>query len=305
MRHYTYNERRTYKRKRFFAKLRRVVLYGIFCILTVIILGGFLHPASETQDFYTNILIPAPTEVVPTTPSDHTYKYLLNNRPNVIHFTTYKNVFNIYNSKNKGYFYSSFENEVIYPMFNDTTQSKFLNPLVNSIKQQSNDPSQQAKIAISLVQHIPYNWGGSGFDWKYPYETLHEETGVCSDKSVLMAYLLNELNYNVVLFKFPNHMAVGIKSAPQYGFCNTEYAFIETTRPTIITYEPPVYIDGSHLTTPEIIPIYGGTQSLDVSIEYQDAQHYTKLMNMGEVLDQYNYDQWVVLTNKYDLECVV
>ena len=49
--------------------------------------------------------------------------------------------------------------------------------------------------------------------WKYPYEILYENKGVCSDKSRLLACLLKELGFGCVLFVYnsENHEAVGIK----------------------------------------------------------------------------------------------
>ena len=47
-----------------------------------------------------------------------------------------------------------------------------------------------------------------------------------------------------VFFEFSNHMAVGIKWSSNYDFYNTGYAFIETTRPMIITYIHDTYLSG-------------------------------------------------------------
>jgi len=132
---------------------------------------------------------------------------------------------------------------------------------------------------------------------------LYNNKVVCADKSLLLAYLLNEFGYETVLFEFSNHMAVGIKSSPSYDFYDTGYAFIETTRPTIITYIPDTYLSGFRVTSnPHIIHLKGGNKSLDVSTEYQDATRMKQLEAMGTVLDQSHYAEWLRISNNYDLQ---
>ncbi|NTW27606.1 MAG: hypothetical protein HGA36_04735, partial [Candidatus Moranbacteria bacterium] len=65
----------------------------------------------------------------------------------------------------------------------------------------------------------------------YPYETLFEQAGVCSDKSLLATALLRQLGYGTAIFAYEqdNHMAIGIacpKAASTYG---SGYCYGETT----------------------------------------------------------------------------
>ena len=88
-----------------------------------------------------------------------------------------------------------------------------------------------------------------------------------------------------------------------YDFYDSGYAFIETTRPTIITYIPDTYYGGFTITpNPNIIHLNGGKNSLDVSQEYRDATRLKQLEAMGEVLDQTNYYDWARISNYYDLQ---
>jgi arylamine N-acetyltransferase len=171
-----------------------------------------------------------------------------------------------------------------------------------------------------MVQHIPYDWSkfdSGSKDWYYPYETLYERKGLCGDKSLLMAYVLEKLGYDVVLFQFQDtpdsgHMAVGIRCTEPYDveepsvafdFENTGYAFVETTSPSIITYVPDTYYGGYTISaTPGIIHVGTGTQALDVRDEYRDAQTLSSLEAMGPVLDSRHYAQWQHLCEKYDLD---
>jgi len=48
----------------------------------------------------------------------------------------------------------------------------------------------RARIAISLVQNIPYD---ETENYRHSYGVLYDNTGDCYDKSILMIYLLKEL----------------------------------------------------------------------------------------------------------------
>jgi len=236
-------------------------------------------------------------------PKSHSYPYYFGGRK-TLSFTTYSGL-NDYFSKESHTYRYDYVDEVIMELLENHYQDEYLELLIEKIKKTSSSPDSQARIAISLVQHIPYSWSrysGTHTDWYYPYETLHHNQGVCTDKALLLGYLLNRLGYDVVLFEFSDHMAVGVKCDSPYDFQNSGYAFIETTRPTIITYIPDTYLGGFQVTSDvTIIHLKGGTNSLDVSREYQDAIALKNLESMGRVLDQYHYSQWLALTQKYDL----
>lgn len=124
----------------------------------------------------------------------------------------------------------------------------FITQIIYGIKQ--NHPTatndQLAKAVINLVQNIPYDYDSYyalNDVVNYPYETMYDNTGVCSDVSVLLIRLLVELDYEVAAFNFEgaNHMAPGIKCPTGYGDFNSEYCFIEATGVTEIGYIPDNY----------------------------------------------------------------
>lgn len=252
------------------------------------IIGDIIDPSESFKDF----------------PKPHNYPYYAGGR-RTLSFTTYGGL-NEYFSKESHTYRYNYVDEVIMELLKNSYQDEYLDPFIEQIEKTSSSPETQARVAISLVQHIPYSWNrysGMDSDWYYPYETLHNNQGVCSDKSLLLSYLLCQLGYDVVLFEFSDHMAVGVKCNSQYDFQNSGYAFIETTRPTIITYIPEDYLGGFRVTSNvKIIHVQGGDKSLDVSREYRDAQELKKLDSMGQVLDQYHYARWQALTKKYDLQ---
>lgn len=98
-----------------------------------------------------------------------------------------------------------------------------------------------AELATAFVQNIPYDTpkaqrivaGGDLTDGTivYPYETLYQNTGVCSDKSILLYALLRALGYGAALLVYDEqqHMAVGIKCPVAYGVEGSDYCYAETT----------------------------------------------------------------------------
>lgn len=105
---------------------------------------------------------------------------------------------------------------------------------------------QIAELALAFAQAIPYDDHRASVVLsaaqdsneedhlpKYPYETLYDLKGICSDKSFLTAILLRELGYGVSLFEYPDakHMAVGVQCPLAYSTENTGFCYAETTTP--------------------------------------------------------------------------
>ncbi|MBS1263700.1 MAG: hypothetical protein MAG715_00889 [Methanonatronarchaeales archaeon] len=91
--------------------------------------------------------------------------------------------------------------------------------------------------AISFVQSLEYTPDDvtTGFDDypRYPVETLVARGGDCEDSSVLMASILGEMGYGVVLIVLPGHVAVGVKGqglpGHYYSYGGERYYYLETT----------------------------------------------------------------------------
>ncbi|MBN2881466.1 hypothetical protein JXM83_05445, partial [Candidatus Woesearchaeota archaeon] len=142
-------------------------------------------------------------------------------------------------------------------------QKIFLEEVVQKIKEKSSSSEQQAKIAILMVQGIPYDdyaAESNNIDARYAYEVLYDMKGVCMEKSDLLAYLLRELGFGVAIFEFENeeHRAVGIKCND--GNYNSQYCFIESTDYFPIGKIPTDYVGNVNIknANPEIIIISDG-----------------------------------------------
>ena len=240
-------------------------------------------------------------------PKTTTFSYFMDGNQKTLTFTTFGGLSDFFSGKSHSYHYDP-ENGVIVELLENEVQNEYMRPFIEMIRKRSITSDDQAKIAISLVQRIPYNgnrYSRTATDWYYPYETVHNNKGSAADKSVLLAYILNELGFETVLFEFPSHMAVGVKTSSRYSFYDTGYAYIETTRPTIITYEPDTSYGGFSLSqNPRIINLSGGRRALDVSAEYGDAMRMKQLEEMGGNLNQSYRAELSKISDKYDLNYV-
>jgi len=194
-------------------------------------------------------------------------------------------------------------------------QRQYIMPMVDEINKSAKNPGDDARIAISLVQHIKYDANdiseiqvnssktGQEYIGRYPYTILYQEWGgICGEKSFLLALLLKELGYNVALIQFnfgtngPGHMAVGIKAPAQYTYENTGYALIESTAPVIPTFDG-YYLSGinepmSAVTPVKVVQVSDGRSFDSIGAEYADAQTeqgiYTAWGNVAEAAIELN-----------------
>ena len=221
-------------------------------------------------------------------PKTTSFSYVIEGERRSMTFTTFGGLSDFFSGMSHSHRYDP-DTGVIMDLLENAVQNEYMRPFVEMIRKRSITGDDQAKIAISLVQRIPDNgnrYSRTGTEWYYPYETLHNNEGSAADKAVLLAYILNELGYETVLFEFPSHLAVGIKTSSRYSFYDTGYAFIEASRPTIITYEPGSGYGFSISQNPRIIHLTGGRKVMDVSTEYGDAMRMKQLEEMGGNLNQ-------------------
>lgn len=246
-------------------------------------------------------------------PKNQTLNYLLRGSASAINFTVYAGLSNYLASLPRAYYCNPAcpsNNELELRFLNQSKQKEYLVALVDQIKSKVNVKDDQLRIAVSLVQKIPYDYAGARSNNlynKYPYEVVYEKTGVCGEKARLLAFILRELGYGVVLFDYEaqRHMAVGVKCPSKYAYSNTGYCFIETASPTIITDYESDYVGVGKLSTPEVLNVSDGLSFDSVSEEYNDAIQlrglYILSESSGGFLDPGNYYTWQSLVNKYGI----
>ena len=108
-----------------------------------------------------------------------------------------------------------------------------VNELVDDILLKSNKTYDSLYMALSLIQQFP-NASYSYDDYpKLPVETLAEERSDSEDISILASSIIETLGYDAVLFKFPEHVSVGIWcencSGDYFNFQGRNYFYFETT----------------------------------------------------------------------------
>jgi hypothetical protein len=234
--------------------------------------------------------------------------YILRGKKGNISFEVYPEILNLsLNYKypiESGFDSSNFKLQII----NNPIQREALLPLIMKIQNLTPNKYDQARIAISLVQNIPYKESnksvfvaGSLVGYRrIPYEVLYENQGVCGEKSLLLSFLLKELGFSSSIFYFSkeNHEAVGISCPKDMGFYNTNLCFIETTGPSIITDSENDYLLGIKLSSnPQIIPISEGISFEKNLYEFKDARLFIKLRDKLKKSSSLNIFNSLILKN--------
>lgn len=249
-------------------------------------------------------------------PAARSFVYVLRGSQGMLSFTAYKGLRDHLASLSRSYYCyggicpSNQEIELRY--LDEEYQRPQLMELVNTIKSLNGNRDDQARLAISLVQQIPYDWEGfrsGNLRGRYPYEVLYDDEGVCGEKSHLLAFILRELGFSVALLDYPQqqHQAVGIKCPLQYSVAASNYCFVETASPSIVTDNSADYVGVGQLSAnPVITQISDGASFDSVAEEYNDAQTMIRINQLGKlsggVVDQYSYYQWYNLVAKYGIK---
>jgi len=259
----------------------------------------------------------APTTTLPqlaaleTGAKKQAYPYAMRTRSQFLYLTTYDGVVDYLQKKYPDRptdFYNPSTLETYYRQYvSDPVQEKYLADFVQDIHDRNELQEERVRIAVSLIQHIPY---APTTRTLYPYEVLHYDMGKCEDKSILMAYVLSRMGYGTSLFLYypEHHMALGLRCPKQYSYNGSGYCFVETTAPAIMTYSNGTYEGvGRLVSTPEIIKISDGDSFDQISEEYTDARAFETVINSASwngsvmILDANNYNQFGYLRQKYAL----
>ncbi|HJJ55106.1 MAG TPA: hypothetical protein O0X50_03365 [Methanocorpusculum sp.] len=152
----------------------------------------------------------------------------------------------------------------------DKAQTPFMLSLLRIFrkirKEYGFDSDRYMEFLVAYVQGIPYDFEKTAsLDTapRFPIETVVDNTGICSDKSILLAALLSTEGYACAILHFgrDQHAAVGIPAPVGYDFDKCGYVVIETTAVSYIGGLP-ISPDGSqNLHRPKVIPIGNGTKT--------------------------------------------
>ncbi len=124
------------------------------------------------------------------------------------------------------------------------------------------DAQETAGFAAAFVQSLRYAEEDEEYP-RYPVETLVDRGGDCEDTSILVAAVLQAMDYDVVLLNFSavtpdgaGHMAAGvalpaIAGGHSYEFEGEDYYYLETTTPSEVGDIPSEY----RTRTPTILEV--------------------------------------------------
>lgn len=171
---------------------------------------------------------------------------------------------------------------------NNDADNILIDDILAKLSKIAKNDDEKVVVACNYVQEgLTYDWGRyqNAHGMQYPYETVFRGTGLCADKTMLLAKILSKLGYKVAMLTFDkaNHMALAIHVPKGYGnYINREqsYAFIESTSQCQIGYIPPQFVGGVSLTEiPKFIfPKQNGTRAFNhiIELKKQEAQWVTK-----------------------------
>ncbi|PIO08605.1 hypothetical protein COU59_01065 [Candidatus Pacearchaeota archaeon CG10_big_fil_rev_8_21_14_0_10_34_12] len=226
-------------------------------------------------------------------PKEITLNYILNGEKKSFNFVVYEGAYDYVSNIKRSIDYdgNNTPGRIDFKLkaINEEIQKAFLMPLALEIQKQTQNKDEQARIAVSIVQSIPYGrangetriTGKSSVSYsRYPYEVLYNEIGICGEKSELMSFLLRELGFGTAIFynSQENHESVGIKCPESESWQGTGYCFVETSGNSIIsdislTYSGEVKIKSK----PEVLMISTGLELSDNLGEYKDAKELSEL----------------------------
>ena len=119
----------------------------------------------------------------------------------------------------------------------DVIVMEIANQLTTTAQRYTYDYYEIADFSLRFVQNLKYTYDNyttpTNEYWRFPVETLVDETGDCEDTSVLYASIMEAMGYDAVLILIPGHAAVGIAgdgySGSYYTYDDIDYYYCETT----------------------------------------------------------------------------
>lgn len=210
-------------------------------------LGDFLPLAKQAiqEKIQENSVVEFPEESQPT---QKDFQWTYRNQKYQLSLTLYQSIYEYYQNQPKKYSYvgalaPNWEEEY-YGMFlrsneKDTTILELAKNLQKLGSEHKLNEDQLVEMTLAFVQTIAYDdakakniLAGVGDETMlYPYETLFQQKGVCSDKSFLATVILRAMGYGTTLFVYnsENHMAIGVQCPKDYSNYDSGYCYGETT----------------------------------------------------------------------------
>lgn len=147
-------------------------------------------------------------------------------------------------TKKSAYLHNN-EKDFVFSYEKDGTIKELANKIRDVGATNSLSGDQVLDLSACFIQNIPYDEAKAalilGPDFskqpisqvipRYPYETLYDKTGICTDKTYLGAAVMRELGYqtSIMTFDAQKHMSLGVAVPTGYGSYGTSYGIMELT----------------------------------------------------------------------------
>lgn len=133
-------------------------------------------------------------------------------------------------------------------------------------REQNLTSDEYVELLTAYVQSIPYDHdklASIEIAPRYPVETVFENRGICSDKTILLAGLLAHEGYSCAVLHFAkeNHVTVGLPAPDGFDYFGCGYAVVETTAISYIGAASSEF--GVCAGRPKVLPIGHGTKTYD------------------------------------------
>jgi hypothetical protein len=155
------------------------------------------------------------------------------------------------------------------------------------------DEWETVNFAVSFVQSLPYAEDDVTTPYdeypRYPIETLVDNGGDCEDTSILMAALLHDMGYGVVLLSLPGHMAVGVLGGEgiqgvYWEHKGGEYFYLETTGEGLAIGELPPEHEGKDARAYDIAPVSILRLDWEIATEEYYPELIVSVVNWGTAI---------------------
>ncbi len=145
----------------------------------------------------------------------------------------------------RGAYLQNKEKDFVFSYEKDKTIKNVADKILALGAENGLDMDQTLDLGACLMQSIPYDNEKAqkilGPDFasfpvsevipRYPYETLYDFSGICTDKTFLGAAVLGEMGYKTAIMTFDadKHMSLGVGVSTGYGSFASEYGIMEPT----------------------------------------------------------------------------
>jgi hypothetical protein len=168
---------------------------------------------------------------------DKVYRWIYNIRSFSLHINISKEAYAYYNHLTVDRSPYPYEKGVVFVTPNDEVVISVAEQLRSLAEAQGYNEYETANFVLRFVQSLQYTYDNVTTPrneyWRFPVETLVDETGDCEDTAILYASLMEALGYDAVLVLLPSHAAVGIAGNNYTGFYynynGVRYYYCETT----------------------------------------------------------------------------